>query len=184
MGRQPRLERRFLAIATLGLIALAGACGTGPGGGGDGPVTKSAVAVGQIAPDFELPDLDGNPVSLSDFDGQVRLVDFWATWCAPCREEVPMFKDFHEEFGPEGFALLAISMDDDGALVQEFVAEHDIPYPNLLGNAEVEQTFGPIVGYPMAFLLDRDGKIVETFVGAKPRKVLEEKIRKLLGQGA
>jgi hypothetical protein len=92
-----------------------------------------------------------------------------------------MFKEFHEQYGPEGFALLAISMDDDGALVEEFVAEHDIPYPNLLGNAEVEQTFGPIVGYPMAFLLDREGKIVQTFVGAKPREVLEGKIRELLG---
>ena len=184
MGRQQRSERKYLAIAILGLIALASACGTGPGTAGGGSVTKSAVGVGQIAPDFQLPDLDGNPVNLSDFDGQVRLVDFWATWCAPCREEVPMFKEFHDQFGPEGFTLLAISMDDDEALVQEFVAEHDIPYPNLLGNAEIEQTFGPIVGYPMAFLLDRDGTIVKTFVGAKPRNVLEEEIRQLLGPEA
>jgi peroxiredoxin len=184
MGRQQRPERSYLALAILGLIALAAACGTGPGGGGSGSVTKSAVAVGQIAPDFELPDINGNPVSLSDFDGQVRLVDFWATWCAPCREEVPMFKEFHDQFGPEGFTLLAISMDDERTLVEEFVAEHEIPYPNLLGNAEIEQTFGPIVGYPMAFLLDRDGTIIETFVGAKPRNVLEEKIKKLLGPEA
>jgi thiol-disulfide isomerase/thioredoxin len=180
MERQHGLERSYLAIAILGLIVLATACGTGPGGGEGGSVTTSAVAVGQVAPDFELLDLEGNPVSLSDFDGQVRLVDFWATWCAPCREEVPMFKEFQEQFGPDGFTLLAISMDDDGELVQEFVAEHDIPYPNLLGNAEIEETFGPIVGYPMAFLLDRDGTIIETFVGAKPRNVLEEKIRQLL----
>jgi peroxiredoxin len=143
-------------------------------------MTGSAVAVGKIAPDFRLPDVDGNPVSLSDYDGRVRLVDFWATWCAPCREEVPMFKEFHEQYGPRGFTLLAISMDDDESLVQEFVAEYDIPYPNLLGDEEVERTFGPIVGYPMAFLLDRDGKIVERFVGAKPREVLEGKILELL----
>jgi thiol-disulfide isomerase/thioredoxin len=184
MVSHKRPERILPAVGVVTLLALASACGGGPdgeaGGGPKAAAATSSVAVGEPAPDFELPDLDGNPVSLSDYDGQVRLIDFWATWCAPCREEVPMFKEFQQEYGPEGFTLLAISMDDDDALVEEFVAEHAIPYPNLMGNAEVEQTFGPIVGYPMAFLLDRDGTVVKTFVGAKPRKILEEEILKLL----
>jgi thiol-disulfide isomerase/thioredoxin len=180
MRRRSRIGRYALALVALGFVGLAAGCGAAPDGGGSGGATPSAVAEGQIAPDFQLLDVNGNPVSLSDYDGQVRLVDFWATWCAPCREEVPMFKEFHEQYGPRGFTLLAISMDDDEALVEEFVAEHDIPYPNLLGNEEIERTFGPIVGYPMAFLLDRDGTIVKRFVGAKPREVLEDQIRELL----
>lgn len=96
-----------------------------------------------------------------------------------------MFKELHDKYGPRGFKLIAISMDDEGAdVVRPFVEEMQIPYTNLIGNAEVEAGFGPIVGYPMAFLIDRDGKIVKTFVGAKPRRVLEDKIEELLGAGA
>ena len=166
------------------LAAVLGGCATAPESGSaavpDGPSGDA-----EIAPEFSLPDLDGNTVRLSDFDGQVKLIDFWATWCAPCREEVPMFKALHEKYSSEGFAMLAISMDDDGAdVVRPFVEELEIPYTNLIGDAAVEEAFGPIVGYPMAFLIDRDGKIVKTFVGAKPRDVLEGKIQELLAAGA
>jgi thiol-disulfide isomerase/thioredoxin len=125
-------------------------------------------------------------VHLSAYAGQVRLVDFWATWCAPCREEVPMFKDLHAQYGPRGFALLAISLDEDEEgreAVRTFVREHGIPYANLIADDEVEKAFGPIVGVPMAFLVDREGRIVETWVGAKPREVLERRIQDLLGAG-
>ena len=93
-----------------------------------------------------------------------------------------MFKELHQEYGPHGFTLLAVSMDEGGAeVIRPFVDELQIPYLNLIGNDEVAQDFGGIVGFPTAFLLDRDGRIIETFVGAKPRKVLEQKIRELLG---
>ena len=178
------IQSAFRVAAVLVLGVALSACSTGTDRDSSS-VPEGSSSAAEVAPDFSLPDLDGNTVRLSDFDGQVKLLDFWATWCAPCREEVPMFKELHEKYGAEGFALVAISMDDEGAdVVRPFVEELGIPYTNLIGDAEVEEAFGPIVGYPMAFLVDRDGKIVKTFVGAKPRKVLEGKIQELLGAGA
>src|SRR5262245_44775347 len=100
------------AVAT---ILLAASCSAPP------PASSQAKA----APDFELKDLSGRTVHLSDSAGTVRLVDFWATWCAPCREEIPMFKDFHARYGPRGFTLIGIAMDDEGTeVVGPFVQEN------------------------------------------------------------
>src|SRR6185436_18995261 len=116
------------------------------------------------APDFELNDVNGKPFHFSETKGGVRLVDFWATWCAPCREEIPMFKEFHATYGPKGFTLVGIAMDDEGASrVKPYVDELKIPYLTLLGNEGVADSFGGIVGFPTKFLVDRDGKIVDSW---------------------
>jgi len=133
---------------------------------------------GRTAPDFTLADLSGHEVRLSDFAGQVVLVDFWATWCAPCREEVPMLNQLHTTFGDRGFTVLAISDEDVGA-IREFVDDHDVVYPNLVGTTEVSERFG-VLGLPTGYLLDAEGKIVESFLGPKPSKILIAKIEALL----
>ncbi len=161
-------------------LALAG-CGSGAKSGNAGAPQEAPQAALKDAPDFELKDVDGKVFRLSDAKGTVRLVDFWATWCAPCREEIPMFKDLHAQYGPKGFTLVGIAMDDEGlAKVKPFVAENKISYLTLIGNPDVAEAFGGVVGFPAKFLVDRQGHIVETWIGEVPRPVLEKKILALL----
>ncbi|HVQ35464.1 MAG TPA: TlpA disulfide reductase family protein [Candidatus Bathyarchaeia archaeon] len=165
---------RFLPIASVTLSLLA-ACGAPPASA-PAPATEA-----KAAPGFELKDLTGKTVKLSDSDGTVRLVDFWATWCAPCREEIPMFKDLHARYGGKGLTLIGIAMDDEGAaVVDPFVKENGMPYVNLLGNEDVAAAWGPLRGLPTKFLVDKQGRIVDTFFGPVPRSVLEKKIASLL----
>lgn len=134
------------------------------------------------APDFVLEDVHGKLVRLSDSAGRVRIIDFWATWCPPCREAIPDLKTLHETYGDKGLTVLAISMDDDAEkIVPQFVEKNRIPYTNLLGNPDVADAFGGVVGLPTTFLVDRDGKITDTFVGGTPKQVFEKRIRELLG---
>lgn len=164
--------RSFLPVAALvaGLLVLP-ACG-GPDS------TPSRTASGDVAPEFTLSDIHGDSVSLSDFEGQVLLIDFWATWCAPCREEIPMLTELHRTYGERGFTLLAIS-DENAELIAEFVAEYGVPYLNLVDPGEVSREY-QVTSLPTAFLVDREGRIVEAFRGTKIRKVLEARIVELL----
>ncbi len=177
-----RLEgwRRLSLLAGLALAVLAIAgCSGGTTVSLDGTAAKSGEP--EFAPDFTLPDLAGNTFRLSDTAGRVRLVDFWATWCAPCIEEIPMFKELHEEYSGQGFTLIAVAMDLEGAeQVRPVVDKFEIPYLNLLGNDEVAESFGGVLGLPTAFLIDGEGRIVDQFLGPVPKKVLEGKIRELL----
>jgi thiol-disulfide isomerase/thioredoxin len=172
----------LLAVAALAL--LASGCG---GGGGDQASAPEktfqpmAIAEG-IAPDFELSDLSGRQVSLSESDGRVRLVDFWATWCAPCRKEIPMLNELHRTYGSEGLTILAIS-EENPEVVREFAEEVGVEYANLIDRGDVSQRY-EVLGLPTAFLIDREGRIVETYMGEKPREQLEERIRELLDQPA
>ncbi len=144
---------------------------------GSVPVRKPVTT----APDFALEDVQGNVFHLSDAKGTVRLVDFWTTWCAPCREEIPLFKDLHAAYGSRGFLLVGIAMDDEGLeKVGPFVNDAKLPYLTLIGNDSVATSFGGVFGFPTKFLVDREGRIVESWVGPVPRAVLEKKIQALL----
>ncbi|HKQ60560.1 MAG TPA: TlpA disulfide reductase family protein [Candidatus Polarisedimenticolaceae bacterium] len=163
---------------TVGIcLLLATACSRGAPSSSQEPAPT--VATPQVAPDFTLQNLEGAQVRLSDSAGRVRLIDFWATWCAPCREEIPMLRELYQAYGDQGLTILAIS-DEDREVLRAFVQAQGIPYPNLIGNDELGEQYG-VLGLPMAFLVDREGKIVESFLGPKPRKPLETRIRELLG---
>jgi thiol-disulfide isomerase/thioredoxin len=168
------MHRRAIVFIGATLALLLVSCS----GGGGAP---AKVSLATTAPDFELKDVEGKVFHLSDAKGTVRLVDFWATWCAPCREEIPMFKDLHATYGAKGFTLVGIAMDDEGVdKVKPYVDELKIPYLTLIGNEDVAKAFGGIVGFPSKFLVDRNGRIVDSWVGAVPRAVLEKKIQSIL----
>jgi peroxiredoxin len=171
------MSRMKLAFAVAIAVVVLAACGrTAPP-----PAAAGAAATAKAVPDFTLTDVDGKEFHLADTNGTVRLVDFWATWCAPCREEIPMFKDLHTAYASKGFHLVGIAMDDEGAsVVKPFVDQNKLPYLTLIGNNAVAESFGGVVGLPSAFLIDRDGKIVDSWVGAVPRSVLEKRIQSLL----
>ena len=143
--------------------------------------TPAPAGAAKVAPEFELKDVEGNVYRSASANGTVRLVDFWATWCAPCRQEIPMFKDLHAAYGPKGFTLVGIAMDDEGVeKVRPYVDEMKIPYLTLIGDEGVVDAFGGVVGFPTKFLIDREGHIVDSWVGEVPRSVLEKKIQSLL----
>jgi cytochrome c biogenesis protein CcmG/thiol:disulfide interchange protein DsbE len=119
-----------------------------------------------MAPDFTLNDASGRPVNLSDFRGKVVLLNFWATWCPPCKDEIPWFIEFQQKYADQGFAVLGVSLDEEGwKAVQPFMQEVKVNYPMMIGNGEVAGLFGGIQSLPTTLLIDRAGRIASTRVG-------------------
>jgi peroxiredoxin len=136
------------------------------------------------APDFTLKDISGKEVRLSDFRGKVVILDFWATWCPPCRMEIPHFIDLYREYRDDGLEIVGVALDRNGIqAVVPFVQKNGIPYVSLIGNAEVTQLYGGIKNIPTTFVLDRQGRIVSKHVGYRPREVFEREIVALLQEG-
>jgi len=133
------------------------------------------------APAFAVTDLDGRRLALSDLEGKVVLVDFWATWCEPCREEIPALVSLQGRYGRQGLQIVGISLDDDPAPVREFYARYHMNYPVALGSAALAQQFGGILGLPVAFVIDRGGRMRVKHVGQTAPAVFEKEVRDLLG---
>jgi cytochrome c biogenesis protein CcmG/thiol:disulfide interchange protein DsbE len=134
---------------------------------------------GGAAPSFSLSDLGGRSVSLADFRGKVVVLDFWATWCPPCKREIPDFISLQKQYGPEGLQIVGIALDEPEK-VHAFARQNEMNYPVLLGTDDVAMRYGGIEGIPTTFIIDRGGRIVNRLEGYRPRSVFEEEIRKLL----
>jgi thiol-disulfide isomerase/thioredoxin len=140
----------------------------------------TAEAEKTAAPAFTLATPDGTSVSLSDSAGKIRLVDFWATWCAPCRDEIPFLNELQAKYGSQGFEIIAIADADEPAdIVSEFMVEHEVKYINLLGSDDVATAYG-VFGLPAAYLIDAEGNVVKSFLGPKPEGILKRQIEDLL----
>jgi peroxiredoxin len=134
-----------------------------------------------VAPDFALKDADGRLVHLSDYRGKVVLLDFWATWCGPCKIEIPWFEDFQRKSQDKGFVVLGVAMDDDGwQAVKPFLKSMKVNYRVVIGNDETAQQYGGVDALPTTFLIDRQGKIAAVHVGLSNRKDFENEIEQLL----
>jgi len=136
------------------------------------------------APDFSLTDLSGQTLALSHYRGKVVLLDFWATWCDPCRDEIPHFIDMQNRYGPHGLQVIGISMDDDETLARDFYRQFKMNYPVAMGNADLAGQYGGILGLPITFIIDREGRIVSRHIGATDPSVFETEVRELLGAPA
>ncbi|MDP9053950.1 MAG: TlpA family protein disulfide reductase [Acidobacteriota bacterium] len=133
------------------------------------------------APDFALMDANGKLVHLADYRGKVVLLDFWATWCGPCQEEIPWFTEFQRKYKDRGFEVLGVSMDDNGwKAINPFVAKKKINYRVVLGDDKTGDQYGGIEALPTTFVIDRGGRIASVHVGLANRKDFEDAIEKLL----
>jgi thiol-disulfide isomerase/thioredoxin len=160
----PRARRKTLAVLLAGLFMSATACGRRESGGG-----AVRPASGRMqAPAFVLNDTAGHTVSLSQFKGKVVLLDFWATWCGPCRLSMPALEKLHEEYGPKGLQVLGINIDEDPSGVAQFAHDIGVSYPVLLGGSTgVDNRYG-VSGIPAFLLLDRRGRAADSWVGFDP----------------
>ena len=151
---------RFFPALLAGLLAVTACQSTG----------SMAAAVKKekdrrIAPDFTLKDAMGRPVKLSDYKGKVVLLNFWATWCGPCKIEIPWFIEFEQTFKDKGFAVLGVSMDEEGwDIVKPYLERSKINYRVLIGDDMTAQNYGGVDSLPTSFLLDKEGRIAATHI--------------------
>ncbi|HTS25829.1 MAG TPA: TlpA disulfide reductase family protein [Bryobacteraceae bacterium] len=151
-----------------------------------GPWSVSAASVKpdkdrKDAPDFTLKDADGKVVRLSDYKGKVVLLDFWATWCGPCKIEIPWFVEMQRRNKDKGFEVLGVSMDDEGwDVVKPFLADLGVNYRVVIGNDSTAESYGGVDALPTTFLIDRSGRIAAVHVGLASKKDFEDGIQELL----
>ncbi|HUJ08494.1 MAG TPA: TlpA disulfide reductase family protein [Verrucomicrobiae bacterium] len=175
-----KYRARCLSAIVIALLAAV-SCAQRPGTAGE----RRSNSFGKKAPDFALPDLAGKTVRLSHFKGKVVVLDFWATWCGPCRKEIPNFIQLQRQYADKGFTMLGIALDEEGAaVVKPFVQQFGINYPVVLGNSQVATAYGGIQAVPTAFLIGPDGRILKTFIGARGKSEFEQAIQSALREAS
>lgn len=184
--RKQAAERRAATTAQAELVATANA---------DAGLAQSPL-VGRQAPEFTLEDVNGHKVSLDQYKGKALLINFWATWCGPCKIETPWIVDLRNKYAGKGFEVIGIDSEGDDATpadkeawarnkaaVTRFVHEEKMPYPVLLGGDSLEKPYGGLDAMPTSFYVDRSGKIIASQMGITSESEMEANIQKALGAG-
>jgi peroxiredoxin len=172
-----RLTRNLL-LGTAALSLLLASCSSPARSGRTGVKPEKSR---KPAPEFALKDAEGRAVRLSDYRGKVVLLNFWATWCGPCRLEVPWFKDFEQQYKDRGFAVLGVAMDDDGwEVVKPYIEQMRLNYRVLLGDATVSQAYGGVESLPTTFVIDREGRVAAVHIGLIGKDAYQNDIVALL----
>jgi len=172
--------RRALSLQALALALVISACSSGPGAARSSLKPESQR---RKAPDFALRDADGKLVRLSDYRGKVVLLNFWATWCSPCRFEIPWFIEFQRQYKDAGLEVLGISMDEDGwEAVKPFLTRFGVNYRILMGDDMVAQLYGGVDSLPTTFLIDRQGRVAAVHIGLVSKRSYEKDLAELLEQ--
>jgi len=135
-----------------------------------------------LAPDFALESINGETVHLSDFRGKVVLLNFWATWCAPCKIMMPGFVDLQNQYGPLGLQTVGVALDEDASKVEigESADKLRVNYLVLIGNEKVAKAYGGVPALPMSFIVGRDGRVTDVIIGLKDKGEFENDIKKAL----
>jgi thiol-disulfide isomerase/thioredoxin len=158
----------ILAVSLLAAVCLGGAA------------QPAESLIHQPAPGFVRSDLNQQRIDLSAYRGKVVLLNFWATWCAPCRVEIPRFVQWQSRYGPEGLQVISISMDDSPDPVLAVNRKHHVNYPIVMGDEELGTSYGGILGLPVTFLIDRRGYITARFKGETNLATMERELQRLL----
>jgi|HubBroStandDraft_5_1064220.scaffolds.fasta_scaffold05880_3 peroxiredoxin len=146
-----------------------------------GPLKLIGDVKGVEAPDFALLTLDGHKVKLSDYRGKAVLLNFWATWCPPCKVEMPWFVDLQKQYGKDGLVVLGVAMDDtEPGEIAKFASDLGVNYTVLLGTNKVSDDYGDVQYLPTTFFIGRNGAIVDKLTGLLDRKDIEDDVRKTL----
>jgi peroxiredoxin len=158
---------RWAALAALSLFAVVLAGAT--------PVPAKAAAA------WKLKDVDGNTVTLDQFRGKVVILDFWATWCPPCRTEIPGYIALQNKYAADGLVIIGVSVDTDGVgPVKKFIKDMGMNYIVVMADDNIQDAYGPIGGYPTTFIIDRDGQIRDKKLGRKPVADFEKDVLAVL----
>ncbi len=150
-----------------------------------GPTFATKLAVSTPAPDFTLESLDGKNMRLSDFRGKAVLLNFWATWCGPCKIEMPWFVELQNQYASQGLQIVGVAMDDASKDdIAKFTKEMGVNYPILIGKEAVGDEYGGVPALPESFIIGRDGKIVDKILGLRGKAEIEDSIKKALNTHA
>ncbi len=151
-------------------------------GGNSTSALAAPSLLNQKAPEFARTGLDGGRVDLATYRGKVVLLNFWATWCAPCQVEMPVFAAWQRRYGPRGLQVIGISIDDETAPVRRLAARLKLDYPLAMGDARLGKQYGGVLGLPITYLIGRDGVVRAEFEGETNLKAIEARLTALLAE--